>query len=158
MPLKTVRLSLNLHNIICSNICTGSEAVSYSSRVVVNECEPNLYAVLVEWIRDKGHMVRSIIEPYSYGDIPALSSKARFYTFVFLRRRKYSARRLTKAQSMGASLVRVRFSDLDGSTWTWCGLIEDLVELVHGEQRAVLAHMTWLVPWRGELLDDWKDL
>jgi len=84
MLLKTVSLSLNLHNIICSDICTGSKAVSYSSRVVVNECESNLYAVLVEWICDKGHTVRSIIEPYSYGDIPALSSKARFYAFDFL--------------------------------------------------------------------------
>ena len=59
---------------------------------------------------------------------------------------------------MGASLVRVRFPDIDGSTWTWCGAIEDLVELVYGKQRVILAHMRWLAPWAGEMLDDWKDL
>jgi len=59
---------------------------------------------------------------------------------------------------MGASPVRVRVPDIDGSTWTWCGVIEDLVKLVYGEHQAVLAHMRWLAPWAGELLDNWKAL
>ena len=130
----------------------------YSRKVVVNECEPRLYAALIKWIRDRGLAVRGVTEPYDPGDVPTLSTQARFYSFVFLRRRKYSATRLTKARSMGASLVRVRVPDIDGSTWTWCGVIEDLVELVHGEHRAALAHMRWLAPWAGELLDDWKAL
>lgn len=59
---------------------------------------------------------------------------------------------------MGASLVQICLPDIDGSTWTWCGVIEDLVELMYGEHQTVLAHMRWLAPWTGELLDDWKDL
>ena len=50
---------------------------------------------------------------------------------------------------MGASLVRVRVPDIDGSTCTWCGVIKGLTELVYGEYRAVLAHMSWLAPWAG---------
>jgi len=130
----------------------------YSRRIVVNKCEPSLYAALIKWIRDKGFAVRSITEPYQSEDVPALSTHARFYSFIFLRRRKYSATRLTRARSMGASLVQVCVPDMDGSTWSWCGVIEDLVELVYGKHRAVLAHMRWLTPWAGELLDDWKDL
>jgi len=57
---------------------------------------------------------------------------------------------------MGALLVWVHFPDIDSLTWTWCGVIEDLVEL--GEQWAILAHMRWLAPWAGELLDNWKVL
>ena len=130
----------------------------YSCRVIVNECEPGLYAALIKFIRDRGLAVRSVAELYGSGDVPTLSTQAKFYSFVFLRRRKYSATRLTKAQSMGASLVRICVPDIDSSTWTWCGVIEDLVELVYGEHRVVLAHMRWLAPWAGELLDDWKDL
>ena len=129
-----------------------------SRKVTVNECEPGLYDALIEWIRNRGFPVRGVTEPDEPGDVPTLSTRAAFYSFVFLRRRKYSATRLTKARTMGASLVRVRFPDIDGSTWTWCGVIDDLVELVYGEQQAILAHMRWLAPWAGELLDDWKDL
>ena len=136
---------------------TGSGEVVYSRRVVVNECEPGLYAALIKWIRDRGFAVRSVTEPHQSGDVPALSTQARFYSFIFLRRRKYSATRLTKARSMGASLVQVHVPDIDGSTWSWCGVIEDFVELVFGKHQAVLAHMRWLAPWAGEPLDDWKD-
>lgn len=129
-----------------------------SRKVTVNECEPGLYDALIEWIRNRGFPVRSVTEPDESGGVPTLSTQATFYSFVFLRWRKYSATRLTKARTMGASLVRVRFPDVDGSTWTWCGVIEDLVQLVYGEQKAILAHMRWLTPWAGDLLDDWKDL
>src|SRR5258706_14451608 len=76
---------------------------------------------------------------------------------IFLRQCKYSATRLTKARSIGASIVQVRVPDIDSSTWTWCGVIEDIVELAYGEHQVVLAHMMWLSPWTGELLDDWKE-
>ena len=112
----------------------------YSHRVIVNECEPGLYAAMVAWIRDRGLAVRSIIEPCGSEYVPTLSTQARFFSFVFLRRRKYSATRLTKARSMGASLVRVRIPEVDGSTWTWCGVIEDLVEVVYGEQNSFGPH------------------
>ena len=137
---------------------TGSGALVCSRKVIVGECEPGLYDALIEWIRNRGLPVRSVTDPDESGDIPTLSTKATFYSFVFLRRRKYSATRLTNARMMGASLVRVRFPDIDGSTWTWCGAIEDLVELVYGKQRVILAHMRWLAPWAGEMLDNWKDL
>jgi len=136
---------------------TGSGEVVYSRRVLVNECEPGLYAALIKWIRDRGFAVWSVTELYHSGDVPALSTQARFYSFIFLRRCKYSATRLSKAQLMGVSLVQVHVPDIDGSSWSWCGIIEDLVELVFGEHRAVLAHMRWLTPWAGEPLDDWKD-
>lgn len=142
---------------IQTNIYTGSGEVVCSNRVVINECEPGLYAALIKYIRDRGLVVRSVTEPYGSGDVPTLSTQAKFYSFIFLRRRKYSATRLTKARSMGASLVQVSVPDIDGSTWTWCGVIEDLVELVYGEHRTVLAHMRWLSPWTGVLLDDWND-
>jgi len=44
----------------------------------------------------------------------------------------------------------------NGDAWTWCGVVEDLVELVHQGQAIVLAHMHWLVPWDREYLDNWK--
>ncbi len=130
----------------------------YSHWVIINECEPGLYAMLIRYIRDRGLAVRSVTEPYGSGDVPTLSTQAKFYSFIFLRRHKYSATQLTKARSMGASLVQVRVPDIDRSTWTWCGVIEDLVKLVYSEHQTVLAHMRWLSPWTGELLDDWKDL
>ena len=140
------------------NTPTGSGELVCSRRAVVGECEPGLYDALIEWIRNRGLPVRSVTDPDESGDVPILSTKAMFYSFVLVRRRKYSATRLTKARSMGASLVQVRIPDIDGSTWTWCGVIEDLVELVYGKQLVILAHMRWLAPWTGELLDDWKDL
>src|SRR5258706_16401597 len=116
---------------------TGSGEVVYSRRVVVNNCEPGLYAALIKWIHDRGFAVRRVTEPYHSGDIPALSTWARFYSFIFLRCRKYSATRLTKAQSMAASLVQVHIPDIDGSTWSWCAVIEDVVELVYAKHQAV---------------------
>jgi hypothetical protein len=80
---KTVCLSLDLHTIILFDMCTGSAAVSYSRKLIVSECESSLYAALVEWIRDRGYALRSIIELYNPEDIPALPSQARFYAFVF---------------------------------------------------------------------------
>jgi hypothetical protein len=53
--------------------------------------------------------------------------------------------------------VQVRFTDIDNvDSWTWCGVIEDLVELMHQGQAIVVAHMRWLVPWEGESLDEWN--
>lgn len=101
--------------------------------------------------------MRSATDMQSNQDIPVLSMHAQFYAFMFLRRRKYSATRLSKAQSIGASLVQVRFTDIDNvDSWTWCGVIEDLVGLTHQGQAVVLAHMRWLVPWKGESLDEWN--
>ena len=144
--------------IIHANTSTGSREVVYSNRVVINECEPGLYAVLINCICDRGLAVRSMTEPNGLGDVLTLSTQAKFYSFIFLHQHKYSATQLTKARSMGMSLVQIHVPDIDGSTWTWCGVIEDLIELVYGEHRTVLAHMRWLVPWSRELMDDWKDL
>ena len=116
----------------------------YSNRVVINECKPGLYAALINCIRDRGLAVRSVTEPNGLGDVPTLSTQVKFYSFIFLRWCKYSATRLTKARSMGTSLVQIRVPDIDGSTWTWCRVIEDIVELVYGEHQTVLAHMRWL--------------
>lgn len=100
--------------------------------------------------------MRSATDMQSNQDIPILSMHVRFYAFMFLRRRKYSATRLSKAQSIGASLVQVCFTDIDNvGSWTWCGVIEDLVSLNHQGQAVVLAHMRWLIPWKGESLDEW---
>src|SRR5882757_7147045 len=117
---------------------TGSGEVVYSRRVLVNECEPGLYAALIKWIRDRGVAVRSVTEPYHSGDVPALSTQARFYSFIFLHHCKYSATQLTKARSMGASLVQVHVPDIDSSTWSWCGVIKDFVELVFGKHWALM--------------------
>lgn len=100
--------------------------------------------------------MRSITELGKDSATPILPLHARFYSFVFLKRRKYSATRLTKAHSLSASLIRARFNDHDGSTWTWCGVIEDLVELEYKGDRTTVVHMRWLVPWNGQLLDDWN--
>jgi len=126
------------------NTSTGSGALVCSRKVIVSKCEPGLYDVLIEWIRNRGLPVRSVTDPDESGDIPTLSTQATFYSFVFVRRHKYSATRLTKARTMGASLVQVRFPDIDGSTWTWCGVIKDLVELVYGKQHVLLA--TYMSP------------
>jgi len=142
---------------IQTNMSTGSGEVVYSHRVVINECEPGLYAALIKYIHDQGLAVKSVMEPYGSGDVPMLSTQAKFYSFIFLRWRKYSATQLTKARSIGASIVQVRVPDIDSSTWTWCGVIEDIVKLAYGEHWVVLAHMMWLSPWTGELLDDWKE-
>jgi len=140
-----------------SNSAAENSCVVYSHRVVINECEPGLYAALIKYICDWGLAVKSVMEPYGSGDVPMLSTQAKFYSFIFLHWRKYSATRLTKARSIGASIVQVRVPDIDSSTWTWCRVIEDIVKLAYGEHRVVLAHMMWLSPWTGELLDDWKE-
>jgi len=70
--------------LIWANTSTGPGEVVYSCRVVVNECEPHLYAALIKWIRDRGLAVRGVTEPYDPGDVPTLSTQARFYSFVFL--------------------------------------------------------------------------
>ena len=63
----------------------------------------------------------------------------------------------SKAHSIGASLVQVCFDDIDNmDSWTWCGVIKDLVGLTHQGQAIILAHMRWLIPWKGESLDEWN--
>ena len=101
--------------------------------------------------------MRSATDMQSNQDILVLSVHAWFYAFMYLQQCKYSATQLSKAQLIGASLVQVRFTDIDNvGSWTWCRVIEDLVGLTHQGQAVVLAHMRWLVPWKGESLDEWN--
>ena|SRR5258708_3516786 len=138
-------------------LSTASHDLVLSRHFIETACEPALHSALVEHLRERGIQVRKAADTNSDQHIPVLPVHAKFYAFVVLRHHKYSATRLSKAQSLDASLVRVRFLDIDSDsngTWTWCGVIEDLVELTHQGQTAVLAHMRWLVPWEGVILDD----
>jgi len=127
-----------------------------SRRCAISQCEPALYAALLQYLHERNLDIRGITELSKGPATPILPLRARFYSFVFLKRRQYSATRLTKAHSLGASLIRARFNDHDGSTWTWCGVIEDLVELEYKGDRTTVAYMRWLAPWNGQLLDDWS--
>ncbi len=137
----------------------GSGTLVFSRRWIINECEPALYSALIKYLRDWGYKVRGVTEPDDDQGYPVLPTHSKFYSFVFHRRGKYSATRLSKAQSLSFSLVRVRIPDTDGQddSWVWCGVIEDLVELAYGTETDVLAHMRWLVPWKGEYLNEWKN-
>lgn len=137
----------------------GSGTLVFSRRWIIDECEPALYSALVQHIRDWRRNVRDVTELDDNQGYPVLPIHAKFYSFVFHRRGKYSATRLSQAQSLSASLVRVRIPGIGGNdvSWVWCGVIKDLVELVYGTETTVLAHMQWLAPWQGEYPNEWKN-
>jgi len=112
-----------------------------SHHCAISQCEPALYAALLQYLHECNLDIRGITELSKGPATPILPLRARFYSFVFLKHHQYSATCLTKAHSLGASLIRAHFNDHDGSTWTWCRVIEDLVELEYKGNHMTMAYM-----------------
>jgi len=88
----------------------------------ISQCEPALYATLLQYLHKCNLDIRGITKLSKGPAMPILPLHTRFYSFVFLKHCQYSTTCLTKAHSLGMSLICACFNNYDGSTWTLLSL------------------------------------
>lgn len=127
-----------------------------SKKFVVSALSVDRYNLLLNFIRKYLGSVQNPHRKMLEAGVPTVDNRFPFYQSVLLNRRRYTSTSTGTSKRESPSLIQARFRTGGGESWTWCGVLEDIMVFQYIGVDHPVAYVQWFAQWNGALPRVWN--